>query len=76
MMDFPPIKEQAANLLGDMVRVIQTPGSRFVDSEVTKSRLDICYACEFLKGNRCMACGCFLEAKTHLVGVTCPKGKW
>ena len=49
-----------------------------VDSELAKTRLKICAACEELNpiSNRCRVCGCFLKHKTRLVKESCPKYKW
>jgi hypothetical protein len=57
----------------------------FKVSEVESSRrMDICKQCEFLKGfewrnvvyPKCSQCGCFMNLKTKLIGMKCPKGKW
>lgn len=47
-----------------------------VDNDLASSRMEICNGCEFRKGEKCRACGCFLALKTSLTTETCPKGKW
>tara|TARA_R100001509_G_scaffold43854_1_gene23798 strand:- start:1046 stop:1204 length:159 start_codon:yes stop_codon:yes gene_type:complete len=43
-------------------------------------RLDICRDCEHKRdsylGLKCAACGCFLEAKTRVLFMHCPREKW
>jgi len=39
-------------------------------------RMAICNACEFLKGDRCDKCGCFMSIKTKMATAQCPIGKW
>ena len=43
-------------------------------------RLDICRDCEHKRdsylGLKCAACGCFLEAKTKVLFMHCPRDKW
>jgi hypothetical protein len=51
-------------------------GFVIADDAIIKARKAICEGCEFKSGLRCLACGCFVEAKTMLVTETCPKGKW
>jgi len=36
----------------------------------------VCAECEFRKGDRCGACGCFIIAKVRAPRVRCPKSKW
>ena len=46
--------------------------------QMSKDRLDICEKCEHLdkKLYVCKECGCFMKAKTLLIGAECPIGKW
>lgn len=45
-------------------------------------RINICKQCEHSKDiikniiNRCILCGCFIEAKARIKTATCPIGKW
>jgi hypothetical protein len=50
----------------------------FVEEEVSKTRIDICKKCsELIKlTTQCKKCGCFMKAKTKLIGAVCPIGKW
>lgn len=46
--------------------------------DMSKERLAICEACEFYNRttSQCNQCGCFMKAKTLLMGSECPEGKW
>lgn len=51
------------------------------DSPLLERRRLLCAGCPFLQRlkivpDRCRVCGCFVAAKTKLVGEHCPKGKW
>lgn len=57
--------------------VTEAISSAVVDSEVQKTRIDICNDCEFLSVVRnCKKCGCFVDAKTKLAIASCPLKKW
>lgn len=45
----------------------------FVSEAEKNRRMDICKSCEHFQGtlSQCGICGCFLEAKTRLVGFHC-----
>ena len=45
----------------------------FVSEETKDSRMKICKSCEHFREltAQCKICGCFLEAKTRLVGFNC-----
>jgi len=47
-------------------------------TEVSKTRIALCTACEFYKkrSKRCIKCGCFMNQKVHLALAKCPIGKW
>lgn len=77
---FPSLFQQARNVLkqawlsaSDTVfnnrPFLSTP-------EKAKARLDICSTCEFLKENRCLKCGCFMDKKVHIESAQCPVNKW
>lgn len=51
-------------------------GEIALEEEKVKKRLDVCLSCPFLNGNRCRACGCFIELKAALASEDCPKKKW
>ena len=46
------------------------------DEEVLKMRWDLCSGCEFLKDDKCLKCGCFMNVKAHWAHAECPIGKW
>ena len=43
---------------------------------VQKARIAMCEECGLTKLRRCPDCGCFMDAKTRIMGARCPKGKW
>lgn len=45
-------------------------------AEKAKARLDICATCEFLKEDRCLKCGCYMDKKVHIDSAQCPVNKW
>lgn len=45
-------------------------------AEVVERRQSACEACEYLVGNRCARCGCYVAVKRELAGERCPVGKW
>lgn len=47
-----------------------------VSREETERRMEVCGDCEFMRGSRCVKCGCFLRFKTRFAGDGCPIGKW
>jgi hypothetical protein len=48
------------------------------DSSISDSRFQICKSCpELIKlTSQCKKCGCFMAAKTKLIGAACPLEKW
>lgn len=77
---FPSLFQQARNVLkqawlsaSDTV----VHGRPFLSTpEKAKARLDICSTCEFLKEDRCLKCGCFMDKKVHIESAQCPVNKW
>jgi hypothetical protein len=51
-------------------------GFQICKAEELDNRLSICNSCEFMFENRCLKCGCFLQAKARLATSRCPEGKW
>jgi tetratricopeptide (TPR) repeat protein len=51
-------------------------GLKLTDSDLLKSRLELCASCEHHTGLRCKVCGCFTNVKTRMAAETCPAGKW
>lgn len=49
-----------------------------VESDIAKTRLDICNGCErFIKATtQCKECGCIMKLKTKLPNASCPLNKW
>ena len=45
-----------------------------------EARVAACAACssgDVVSGKiRCRQCGCFMNAKAHLLSMTCPEGRW
>ncbi len=51
----------------------------FPNQEVEKVALErakVCGTCPENKNGRCLACGCFLQAKARSPKSTCPLNKW
>lgn len=71
----PSTIEMAKNL-GKSAVEWAASGFAVCDGEELKNRLKICFACEHQENNRCLKCGCFIEAKTRLGTSKCPIGKW
>jgi hypothetical protein len=61
---------------------VLSTGKLVAAPDARAERMAICEACSnFLAsdgvlGARCIACGCFLKAKTALITQNCPEGKW
>lgn len=76
---FPSLFQQARNL----AKQAWTSGidvargkPLLATAEKAAARLEICKACEFLNGDRCTKCGCFMNAKIHVESSGCPINKW
>ena len=59
----------------------KTQATKEAPTSVSQQRLAVCMTCEHLKDKytlrkRCAVCGCFMEAKSRLPGMSCPLGKW
>ena len=71
----PSVFQQAKNFTKAVAKHAMN-GGQGVPPAVKKSRLDLCSGCEFLSGDRCSKCGCFVSAKTDWASERCPIGKW
>ena len=76
---YPPIKEQAKNLIGETVKFAKS-GFNTVSNEEYEERMSICRSCPENewdeKKSRCRKCGCFMLAKAKMAQATCPYGFW
>lgn len=48
----------------------------FPRSEMADKRLEICFDCDWRKGNTCGVCGCHLKAKAEVKEEECPLNRW
>ena len=71
----PPLTTQAANLVGSFVAFVGD-GCGVVDDTTYRQRLEICRTCDRRKGNRCTACGCWINVKARDRIFRCPIGHW
>lgn len=76
---FPSLFQQARNL----AKQAWTSGidvakgkPLLASAEKAAARLEICQGCEFFKQDRCLKCGCFMNAKIHVESAACPINKW
>lgn len=74
-VQFPPLHEQAANLLQAGADFV-ADGMRFVDKAEHRRRLAICEECSLKQKSRCAGCGCNLWLKVRLRSSVCPREKW
>ncbi len=77
--EFPPVTTQIKNASSALIRATGAllSGERVKAPEsVIEARKAICGACEFLRDNRCVKCGCQYRAKIALNTERCPLGKW
>jgi hypothetical protein len=79
--DMPPVVDMAKDLMvnaANAARGVLMGEGLLVSHEVQQLRLSICNSCEFLDqaSQRCIQCGCFMNAKTHFKKVSCPINKW
>ena len=51
-------------------------GCGIVDDATYQRRLEVCRKCDRLSGNRCAACGCFINVKARGRIFRCPLGRW
>jgi len=71
----PPLTTQATNLFQSVVAFVGD-GCGIVDDAMHRRRLDICRTCDRLSGDRCTACGCFINVKARGRIFSCPIGRW
>lgn len=73
------LKEQAKSAIltaTDVLAEALRSGEVAADKNTIDKRVGICKSCEYLNGNRCNLCGCYINAKAGLKASTCPKSKW
>lgn len=51
-------------------------GSEKISDDMRDKRLEICRGCEYMAGENCKLCGCFLFEKTKWSHESCPLNKW
>jgi hypothetical protein len=66
----------AGKATGRIIKNVANNKPVIVDKSVTENREQICGKCEFLKGKRCVKCGCFYSLKITLATEKCPINKW
>lgn len=71
----PSVPQMAKNLAKEVATWLKN-GAPISSQIVIEERMTLCRACEFFKNERCMKCGCWMNAKTHLETAKCPIGKW
>jgi hypothetical protein len=67
--------QKAAGFLGAAGRAVQAGWNGrpvLAPKDEIEARMNLCKACEHLKGHRCGICSCFVVAKTQLAGEQCP----
>ena len=47
-----------------------------VNAHTYNLRLEKCYSCKYLTGNKCGVCGCYVKKKAKWSTESCPKNKW
>ena len=75
----PGILRTAANAVAAAGRVVgaAVSGQRVgVSMDERSHRMAVCHACPRFSGNRCLECGCFVEAKAMLATEDCPLDRW
>lgn len=75
----PGVLRTAANAVAAAGRVVGAAVSGQpvgVSMDVRAQRMAICHACDRFSGNRCLECGCFVEAKAMLATEDCPLDRW
>ena len=71
----PPLATQASNLFQAAVAFVGD-GCGIVDDATYRQRLEICRTCDRCTGNRCAACGCWINVKARGRIFRCPIGRW
>jgi len=51
-------------------------GCGIVDEAVYRQRLAVCQSCDRRSGNRCAACGCWINVKARGRVFRCPLDRW
>jgi hypothetical protein len=83
--EFPNGAAKAASFIAAAAKAamgVLSTGKLVAAPDVRAERMAVCKACPNFQasndalGARCIACGCFLKAKTALITQNCPKGKW
>jgi hypothetical protein len=72
---FPPLTTQASNLFQAVVAFVGD-GCGLVDDATYRRRLEICRPCDRRNGDRCSACGCWINVKARGRVFSCPIGHW
>ena len=72
----PPGVITMAGNLAKAVAAHVADGLQKVTTADLEIRMQVCTLCESRRDNRCMVCGCFLEAKAGMRSSVCPLGKW
>lgn len=67
---------QALETVFDVVKELTDTGRFRASPEMVQKRMKVCHMCPHLKGNKCEACGCFMNLKTELQATRCPYGYW
>lgn len=62
--------------LANAIRHAVKTGKLSASDEVIENRITTCRACNDLRGNRCLSCGCFVVLKTAIASEKCPKAYW
>jgi hypothetical protein len=70
------IAKNAGIAVKDAIAYAVEHGHIALEESKVQERLSICASCEYLNGQRCRACGCFVKAKAALASEKCPKNKW
>lgn len=76
---FPSLFQQARNLAKQawLSGIDAAKGKPILASaEKAAARLQICQTCDMYKDKRCIQCGCFMEAKSHVESSNCPLNRW
>lgn len=76
---FPSVFQQARNLAKQawLSGVDMAKGKPLLSTaEKANERIKICEGCEFFKEDRCLKCGCFMNAKIHVESSRCPINRW
>lgn len=72
-----PCRCLLANNFPDMAAAVAEyitllPEEQRVADSIRRKRLDICLQCSHLRDGTCGLCGCYVEARSAKVGISCP----